>query len=140
MAFWTSAPDDEREWVRKEIADLLDWGQNALAAFDQRAADDNVREKIRKLTENMEGRSEAEKETARGRAELCGRSCSRHRPRKRPRPRQPRIAEPTPTIRPDRTFSQPRAAVCLTRYSPGQEIGAAHGHKGLRRQPWREAR
>jgi hypothetical protein len=70
MAFWLSAPDDEREWVRKEIADLMEWGHNALAAFDQRGADDKIRDKITKLTENMTGRTDAERETARRRAEV----------------------------------------------------------------------
>ena len=69
MAFWLSAPDDEREWVRNEIADLVEWGQNALVAFDQRSADDKIREKITKLTENMTGRTDAERETAQRRAE-----------------------------------------------------------------------
>jgi hypothetical protein len=69
MAFWLSAPEDERRWVRDEIADLVEWGQNALDAFDQRHADDKVRDKITKLTENMSGRTHAEQQAARSRAE-----------------------------------------------------------------------
>jgi hypothetical protein len=69
MAFWLSAPEDEREWVRNEIDDLVEWGHNALAAFEQRRSDDKIRDKITKLTENMNGRTEAEQEAARRRAE-----------------------------------------------------------------------
>ncbi len=70
MAFWESAPPEERAWVRDEIADLVEWGQAALAAFDQRAEDDKVREKIAKLTENMSGRTDAERAAAERRAEV----------------------------------------------------------------------
>jgi hypothetical protein len=68
MAFWLCAPEDEREWVHNEIADLVQWGQNALLAFEQRQADDKIRDKIAKLTENTKGRTDAEKAAARGRA------------------------------------------------------------------------
>jgi hypothetical protein len=69
MAAWRCAPANEREWVRDEIADLVEWGQAALAAFEQRAADDNIRSKIEKL-ENVKGRTDAERAAAARRAEV----------------------------------------------------------------------
>jgi hypothetical protein len=69
MAAWRSAPANEREWVRDEIADLVEWGQAALAAFEQRAEDDNIRSKIEKL-ENVSGRNAAEREAAARRVEV----------------------------------------------------------------------
>jgi hypothetical protein len=70
MAFWEAAPADELNWVRQEIADLVEWGQRALEAIDTRQEDDSTREKIAKLLDpNTAGRTDAEIASARRLAE-----------------------------------------------------------------------
>jgi hypothetical protein len=68
MAFWSAAPPDELEWVRKEIEDLVEWGQQALEAIQTRQEDDATRRKIAKM-QNTTGRTVHEIEVARRKAE-----------------------------------------------------------------------
>jgi hypothetical protein len=66
MAFWEAAPPDELDWVRQEIEDLVEWGQQALEAIKTRKDDDATREKISKLRDpNTSGRTEHEIANAR---------------------------------------------------------------------------
>ncbi|MBA3364235.1 MAG: hypothetical protein H0U03_00390 [Actinobacteria bacterium] len=66
MAFWDAAPPDELDWVRREIEDLVEWGQRALEAIRNRQDDDVRRRRHAKLTDsNTAGRTEHEIATAR---------------------------------------------------------------------------
>lgn len=74
--FYMSVPGDEREMVLNEALDALDALVELVYLIDVRIGDDEVRDTLKALTENMAGRTDAEKATA---ARLAARKAKRIR-------------------------------------------------------------